>query len=91
MRLSKLNNRESAIMLLTQVYWQSSFFRSTGLICTDAEKLTMWSNLMKINGVKLTIKEKDEVYTEVYSEMGKFQKASLWVNKHGIDLFKEMN
>ena len=86
-----MQDRERAVILLTQVYGYCSVVRALGLVLHDSEKLTMWTNLLKLNGVKLTIQEKDEVYTETYSEIGKMEKAASWAFKNKIDMFREMN
>ena len=84
-------DREKAIILLTQVYGYCSFIRATGLIMRDKEKMTMWFNLLKLCGVKLTLKEKDEIYQEVFENIGNFEKSAEWAHKHKIDMFKEFN
>jgi len=86
-----MNDREKAVILLTQVYGYCSVIRATGIILHDSEKLTMWTNLLKLNNVKLTISDKDEIYTDVYSEVGRMEKAAKWAFKNQIDMFKEFN
>ena len=84
-----INDREKAIMLLSQTYGYAAFCRSHGVVLHDQEKLNMWDNLLKLAGVKLTIKEKTELYDEVFEQQGKFERMTIWAHTNNIDLFKE--